>query len=195
MVDLVFDWTLAPARRIVRALEEYDLLWIEDPLRWGARRFHSVLQHETATPLAAFDYGVGLESYVRLLEERGLAILRVDPQWVGGISEAVAIARLADAVGVGIVFHDCTGPVNFLASTHLAVHCGNTMFQESVRGYWRVVYPGIVTATPAFAHGAAAPPPGPGLGAELAEDYLALPDLRRMRTELVDGDAVTRAVG
>ena len=34
------------------------------------------------------------------------------------------------------------------------------MFQESVRGYWRLVYPGIVTATPGLAHGAAAPPPG-----------------------------------
>jgi galactonate dehydratase len=191
MVDLVFDWTLAPARRIVKALEEYDLLWIEDPLRWGARRFHSVLQQGTATPLAAFDYGVGLESYVRMLEEQGLAILRVDPQWVGGITEAVRIANLADALGIGMVFHDCTGPVNFLASTHLAVHCGNTMFQESVRGYWRLVYPRIVTATPGFANGAAAPPPGPGLGAELTDEYLALPDLRRVRTELAESDAVT----
>ena len=99
MVDLLFEWTLAPAQRIVAALEEFGLLWIEDPLRFGARRHHAALQRQTRTPLAAFDYGAGLESYVDLVEKGGLSILRMDPQWVGGISESARIAQLADAAG------------------------------------------------------------------------------------------------
>lgn len=192
MVDLLFEWTLAPAQRIVAALEEFDLLWIEDPLRWGARRHHATLQRQTKTPIAAFDYAAGLDSYIDLVEKGGLSILRLDPQWVGGISESVRIASYADAVGMGVVFHDCTGPINFAASVHLAVHAPTTMLQESVRGYWRVVYPEIVTAPPVFADGQASPPPGPGLGLELAEAYLSLPDLRRIRTELEHGDVITR---
>ena len=194
MVDLLFDWTLAPAQRIVAGLEEYKLLWIEDPLRWGARRHHEVLQAQTSTPIAAFDYAVGLESYIDLVEKGGLSILRVDPQWVGGISEAARVAAYADAVGLGIVFHDCTGPINFIASTHLAVNAPTTIFQESVRGYWRAVYPSIVTACPDFADGCVSPPPGPGLGTELSDEYLHLPDLRVVRSELKNRDLVTRTL-
>jgi galactonate dehydratase len=189
MVDLVFDWTLAPARQIVAALEEFGLLWIEDPLRWGARRFHRVLQAATRTPLAAFDYGVGLESYLSLIEQGGLSLIRVDPQWVGGITEAARIASLAGALGVGIVFHDCAGPVSFAASTHLAVNAPTTMLQESVRGYWRVIYPEIVTACPIFTHGMVEPPLGSGLGLELSDSYLSGDDIRRVRSER-DGDDV-----
>ncbi len=195
MVDLLFDWTLAPAQRIVAALEEYNLLWIEDPLRWGARRYHGVLQALTSTPIAAFDYAVGLESYIDLIEKGGLSILRVDPQWVGGISEAARIAAYADALGLGIVFHDCTGPINFTASTHLAVNAPTTIFQESVRGYWRAVYPSIVTVCPRFVDGCVTPPPGPGLGTELSEEYLQLSDLRILRSELKNGDLVTKDLG
>ena len=195
MVDLLFDWTLAPAQRIVASLEEYDLLWIEDPLRWGARRYHSVLQALTSTPIAAFDYAVGLESYIDLVEKGGLSILRADPQWVGGISEAARIAAYADALGLGIVFHDCTGPINFTASTHLAVNAPTTIFQESVRGYWRAVYPSIVTVCPEFVDGCVTPPPGPGLGTELSKEYLQLSDLRILRSELKNGDLVTRELG
>ena len=194
MVDLLFDWTLAPAQRIVAALEEFQLLWIEDPLRWGARRHHGTLQRQTRTPLAAFDYAVGLDAYLDLVERGGLSILRMDPQWVGGISESARIAGLADTLGLGVVFHDCTGPINFTASAHLAVHAPTTIMQESVRGYWRLVYPEIVTACPVFADGSANPPPGPGLGLELADSYLSLPDLRRLRSELQDGDVVTREI-
>jgi L-alanine-DL-glutamate epimerase-like enolase superfamily enzyme len=191
MMDLVFDWTLAPAQRIVRALDEFDLLWIEDPLRWGARRSHGVLQRQTKTPIAAFDYAVGLESYLDLLRGEGVSIARIDPQWAGGISEAATIARLADAVGIGVVFHDCAGPLSFLASVHLAIHCPNTVLQESVRGYWRAVYPAIVTHTPVFDNGRAAPPSDAGLGAELSDEYLALPDLRVMRSDGRDAGVVT----
>jgi len=194
MVDLLFDWTLAPAQRIVAGLEEYKLLWIEDPLRWGARRHHAVLQAQTTTPIAAFDYAVGLESYIDLVDKGGLSILRVDPQWVGGISEAARIAAYADSLGLGIVFHDCTGPINFTASTHLAVNAPTTIFQESVRGYWRAVYPSIVTVCPSFENGFVAPPPGPGLGTELNEDYLGLTDLRVVRSEVEGGDLVTKLV-
>jgi L-alanine-DL-glutamate epimerase-like enolase superfamily enzyme len=97
-------------------------------------------------------------------------------------------------LGLGVVFHDCTGPINFTASTHLAVNSTSTVFQESVRGYWRVVYPAIVTASPIFDDGYAAPPPGPGLGLELAESYLTLPDLSRLRSENRGGDIVTREI-
>jgi galactonate dehydratase len=193
MMDLVFDWTLPAAQKIVAALEEFDLLWIEDPLRWGSRRHHRVLQGMTKTPLAAFDYGVGLESYLNLIEAGGLSLLRIDPQWCGGVTEAAAIASVAGSVGLGVVFHDCTGPVAFAASTHLAANAPTPMLQESVRGYWRRVYPQIVTACPAFEDGAALPPLGPGLGLALSDSYLALPDLQRTRSTLVNGSVQTRS--
>lgn len=194
MMDLNFMWTLAPCRRIIEALKPFKLLWIEDALRWGGRRHHPALQQMTDTPIAAFDYGAGYENYLRMIEDGGLDIIRLDVQWCGGITEAARIASLANTLALPVVFHDCAGPVQFVAATHLALNAPNTSLQESARAYWRTIYPAIVTQSPVFERGKGTPPPGPGLGTELSESHLGLADLRHIRTEMRGGEPLTRVI-
>ena len=86
-------------------------------------------------------------------------------------------AGLADTCNLPFVAHDCTGPVTFLASIHLSVHCPNALIQESVRAYYRGFYQNLITVQPRIEDGYVYPPEGPGLGAALRPELFARPDI------------------
>ena len=106
----------------------------------------------------------------------------MDLGWVGGVTEALRIAAYAEARGLGVVIHDCAGPVVWASAIHTALHVPNAVIAECVRPYVRDIYPQIVSGVPELAGGTARPAPGPGHGLELTEAYLA--GARRRRSSL-----------
>ena len=181
-VDLVNMWTLAPALQIARALSDFELMWLEDPLRISALESIGQLSRAMTMPLAGYDYRSGLPSYVDMIERSGVSLVRMDLGWVGGVTEAVRIAAYAEARGLGVIMHDCAGPVVFAAAVHTALHLPNAMIQECVRPYVRDIYPQIVSGVPALGRGVARPSDRPGHGLELTEAYLG--EARRRRSAL-----------
>ena len=178
-VDLASMWTLAPALQIARALSRFDLMWLEDPLRISALDSLGLLSEALTMPLAGYDYRCGLPSYVEMIERGGVSLVRMDLGWVGGVTEAVRIAAYAEARGLGVILHDCAGPVCWAAAVHTAVHLPNAVIQECVRAYARDIYPEIGTGVPTLAAGAARPAAGPGHGFELSDAYLSEAERRR----------------
>jgi len=53
MVDANMAWTLAEAAQRLKALEPYDIDWLEEPLTPEDVAGHSALQQSTTVPLAA----------------------------------------------------------------------------------------------------------------------------------------------
>ena len=189
-VDLASMWTLAPAIQIARALSPFELMWLEDPLRISALDSVGRLKEAMTMPLAGYDYRCGLSSYIDLVERGRVALVRMDLGWVGGITEAVRIAAYAEARGLGVILHDCAGPVSWASATHTCLHLPNAVIQECVRAYARDIYPQIVSGLPAVAGGVARPGPGPGHGLTLTDDYLR--QARRRRSSL-SGDGLWRS--
>ena len=181
-VDLVNMWTLAPALQIARGLSEFELMWLEDPLRISALDSVGQLSRAMTMPLAGYDYRSGLPSYIDMIARGGISLVRVDLGWVGGVTEALRIAAYSEARGLGVIMHDCAGPVVFASAVHTALHLPNAVIQECVRPYVRDIYPQIVTGVPELAGGAARPAAGPGHGLQLTEDFLE--GARRRRSSL-----------
>ena len=178
-VDLASMWTLAPAMQIARGLSQFELMWLEDPLRISALDAVGRLSEALTMPLAGYDYRCGFPSYIDLIERGRIALVRMDLGWVGGVTEAVRIAAYAEARGLGVILHDCAGPVSWASAIHTALHLPNAVIQECVRAYARDIYPQIVSGLPTLADGAARPGAGPGHGLELTDDYLAGAQRRR----------------
>lgn len=191
-VDLGSMWALAPAIQIAKALEEFDLIWLEDVLWISSVQALAQLARSTRTPIAGYDYRAGLPAYAALIDAGAISIARMDLQWVGGVSEALRIAGYAEARGLGVILHDCAGPVQWAAAIHCSVHLRNAMIQESVRAYYRLVYPTMVRAVPRVEQGRVFPLEGPGHGAELLPSYLA--GARRRRSLVRHGQMVTEEV-
>ncbi len=167
MVELHSLWDVPTARRIARALEQYDPFWIEDPILADDLTALASLSQSLSTPVAASETLAGLASFSELMRLGFEGVVMVDVSWCGGVGKARDIAAVADARHLPVTLHDCTGPVVLAASAHLAVSFPNALVQEFVRAQYSSWYRDLVTELPSIRDGMIAPPEAPGLGTEL----------------------------
>jgi len=164
-------WNLPTAVTISRAMEDFDLFWIEDPIRMDRLATIGEFKAQTRCPVTASETIAGRWGFSDLIEARAVDIVMLDIGWVGGITEAHAVAQLAHAHHLPFAPHDCTGPVIYTAATHMSVHEPNALIQESVRAFYNGGwFNEVSTALPLMEDGYVRPPEGPGLGMELLPD-------------------------
>jgi L-alanine-DL-glutamate epimerase-like enolase superfamily enzyme len=177
MVELHGLWSVAPARRILRGLRELAPRWVEDPIDMDDAEGLAQLALE-GVPLAGGETLTGTNAFRRVFERRALDIAIVDLGWCGGLTEALTIAGLAEAYGVELAPHDCTGPVGLAVGTHLSMALPNITIQEGVRAFYRSWYGELVDRLPEVADGHIAAPEGPGLGLALRADAVERGDFK-----------------
>ncbi|MBN9061681.1 MAG: hypothetical protein BGP06_20975 [Rhizobiales bacterium 65-9] len=173
MIELHSLWDVESAKRIIRAVEPFEPAWFEDPIRMDDVDGLAELAAFTRIPILGSETTATKESFRRLLAKNALGIVSFDCGWSGGLTEGRKIAALADAFARPITPHDCTGPIGFVAGSLLSLTCRNGYLQETVRAYTRGWYQRVVTALPTIKNGWLSPLPGPGLGLDLAPEFLA----------------------
>jgi galactonate dehydratase len=185
MVELHGLWNRPAAATILRALAPYRPFWVEDPVRPDAVEALARLAAEVEVPIATGETLVGPHGFLPLLRGGAVDVVTVDVGWTGGLTEARKVAALADAFGVPVAPHDCTGPVAFAAAVHLVLSQPNGLVQETVRAFLRTWYGELVGGLPVVQDdGHIGPPRGPGLGVHLREGLAERPDVRRRTTRL-----------
>jgi L-alanine-DL-glutamate epimerase-like enolase superfamily enzyme len=173
-------WDLNCALRIARALEPYDVIWMEDIIQPDGADDLARLVQETRIPQAVSERLFTRYAYRQVLQQKAAHIIMLDLVWTGGLTEGVKVAALADAHHLAVTPHDCTGPVNVFAALHLCAAASNAMVQETVRGFCEGYYRELLTEPAPVREGRAYfDPLGPGLGARLRPELLARSDLRR----------------
>jgi len=169
-------WRLPAAVKIARALEDYDIEWVEDLLLAHDIGAIADLHAQTRVPVLASEYLVTRHQYLPLLERHAADIIMLDPTWTGGITESHKIGSLADSFGLPVTMHDCTGPFTLLAGVHLAFAAPNATYQETVRAYVRTWYRELVPHSVTIEDGHILPPTAPGIGTYLLPEVLSRSD-------------------
>lgn len=185
MVELHGLWNLPTALRIAHAFEAEGLIpyWIEDPLRPDDLASLARFARATPIPTTASEILGGRQAFRELLEARAASVVMLDLGWCGGLSEGKAIAGMAEAFGLPVAPHDCTGPVVWAASVHLALNAPNAVIQETVRAFYTGWYQELVTGLPVVEAGRVRlAGEAPGLGVELVPGLLDRPDATVRRT-------------
>lgn len=100
-VDANAAYTLSDAAHL-RALDEFDLLLIEQPLAEDDLYQHSRLSRMMRTPMCLDESVVSAESAASAIALGATAIINIKPGRVGGYLEARRIHDLARAHGVGV---------------------------------------------------------------------------------------------
>jgi gluconate/galactonate dehydratase len=170
-VDCHWRLNLNDARKLAAALEEFRLMWIEDPLPpWSTDEFKE-LKRATSTPIATGENLYLFEGFRSLLERQALGIASPDLQKVGGLNEARRIGEFADSYNIPIAPHNISSPVGTMASVHFCAATPNFLaleYHASDVPFWDDLLAG--EDGPLIRNGYIAVPEGPGLGVTLNED-------------------------
>jgi L-alanine-DL-glutamate epimerase-like enolase superfamily enzyme len=154
MCDINQRWRVDQAISIGRRLEEVEFFWLEDVVAHDDFAGMARVAEALATPLAAGEYVYGLAPFRHMLEAGSVDIVMIDPFRVGGITQWLKVAAMAEAFNFPVVSH--LAPE---IQVHLVGAIANGLTVEympwSVRLFEDVPHP---------SQGLLAMPQGPGLG-------------------------------
>jgi len=167
MIELHGLWQAGPALRIIEATSEFRPFWYEDPVRPDRVLALRSLRERTPATLAMGETIGSLAHYSALLGAGLLDVATIDIQWIGGLTQASKVAAVAEAAGVPIAPHDCTGPVSLAAATQFTSSSPNGLIQEVCRAFAAGWYRRLVTGLPEWVDGHIEISERPGLGLEI----------------------------
>lgn len=165
--------TAKEAIRLGRALEPYDLAWIEDPMPWTDIAGHKKVTDSIQTPVAAGEDWYLWEGFREAIETRAVDIIHPDMLTSGGLTETKKIADHAERYGIPTALHACCSPVGMMANVHLAASISSLVAVEH-HGLDLPYFTSLVTgiADDYLQDGYVAVPDTPGLGIELDEEMI-----------------------
>ena len=164
MVDINQGWDVNRAIAVGRGMAEYGLFWLEDPTHFqdyaGLARIADALD----TPIAAGEYHYGVAPFRHMLEARSIDIVMVDLLRVGGITQWMKAAHMAEAYNLPIVTHLAPEVLG-----HALAAAPNGMYVEHMP--W--AFPLFEEVPQINAEGRLVMPDSPGLGLRFDEERLA----------------------
>ncbi|GAB3443198.1 L-talarate/galactarate dehydratase [Actinophytocola sediminis] len=96
MVDANQQWDRPTAARMGRALEEFGLVWIEEPLDAYDAEGHAELTRSLHTAVATGEMLTSVAEHYELIRAGAADILQPDAPRIGGITQFLRLATLAD---------------------------------------------------------------------------------------------------
>jgi galactonate dehydratase len=171
-VDLHWNFSPETAERLCRAIEPYDLAWVEDPLPPENTDAMRELKRRVDVTLLTGENRYGRHGFRDLVEEQAVDFLAPDVPKTGGIAETKKIADLAETYYQALVPHNIGSPVATMATVHVGATVPNFVALEyHARDvpWWE----DLVVGDPLIQDGRIAVPDAPGLGIELDWDVVA----------------------
>ena len=171
-VDIAIDFhgAISPqtARILIKALEPYQPMFIEEPVNCQNVDVMAEIARGTVLPIATGERIFTKWGFREILEKGAASILQPDLCHAGGITEVRLIAGMAEAYYAAIAPHNPLGPISLAAGIQVAASIPNFLCQEQVslgEGYIKTPF--------RVENGYIPLPTAAGLGIELDEDALA----------------------
>ncbi|MDO5642931.1 MAG: galactonate dehydratase [Paracoccus sp. (in: a-proteobacteria)] len=163
------------AKGLIRELEQFRLMFIEEPLLSENLDEIAEITRGISTPIALGERLYSRWDFVKVLESRAVDIIQPDLSHAGGITECRKIAAMAEAYDVALAPHCPLGPIALAASLQVDAVSHNAFIQEQSLGIHYnhgrdlldyLIDPDVFT----YADGMVDIPQGVGLGVEVNEE-------------------------
>jgi len=167
-LDVAFRFKAAGAIKLARALEPFDLMWLEvesfDP------RALRTIRESTRTTICTGESIFGTQGFRPYLDLNAQDVIMPDLAW-NGITMGKKIADQAHTHDVLLSFHNCHSPITTLVSANVAATCPNFFILEIDQddAPWR---DDLLTHPFTIERGHLKLPERPGLGSDLIEAEL-----------------------
>ena len=164
-------WDFKRALATAKAYEEFDVMWLEEPLDQFDFEGYRHLRAQTTTRIAAGELAGDIWPVRELIERRAVDIVQPDAMFTGGITGAVQLAKMAQAAGLEFAPHTWSGNgIGLMANLHVlgATHGAKLEFPYDPPSFVPEVRDQMITETISIdADGFVHLPTKAGLGVEL----------------------------
>ena len=178
-IDLMVDvhgppWmTTRDAIALGRELENYDLLFYEDPVAPENIEAIARVAEAVELPIAAGERHATIYGVRELIEREIIDVVQPDTGRAGGLMQMKKIAAMAEAHYITMAPHDGSlGPVAEMAAVHLMATLPNFLILEHLEDDVPQRYE-VMTGQPEIEDSFIKVPDEPGLGVDIVEEAIA----------------------
>ena len=122
------------AKTLMRELEPYRPLFIEEPVLAEQAEYYPRLAEMTSIPIAAGERMYSRFEFKNVFAAGGLSIVQPDLSHAGGITECMKIASMAEAYDIALAPHCPLGPIALAACLQVDFVSYNAVLQEQSMG-------------------------------------------------------------
>lgn len=172
--DLLIDagcvWDARTALRRAERFAEYNIGWLEEPLREDDIDGYVWLRNRSPVPIASGEGECGREAFRQLIDKRALDVYQVDLSRCG-FTDAAFIRSRVEEIGARLCNHCYTSPLTVAASLHWLSTCRDAfLFEDCVED--TPLRNELTVEKVQAKDGWITVPDGPGLGVTLDEDFV-----------------------
>lgn len=160
------------AIKMAKALDPFNLAWLEDMVPWDYTDDYVRLRNSCHTPICTGEDIYLKEGFLPLFQKKAIAICHPDLATSGGLLETKKIGDLAMEHGISMALHMAGSPILLFASVHCAAATENFLVMEH-HDVDNPHYESLVDGVPKpflGQDGFVSVPNGPGLGVTLNEE-------------------------
>ena len=168
MVDANCAYRYYEAIQLARKIERYDVFWLEEPVNPDDYEGHRLISRATSIPIATGENEYTRYGFRDLIQNRCAAIIQPDAMIMGGVTEFMKVAALAQAHDLPIAPHGMQE-----IHVHLVAAIPNGLTLEFYGGATDPMWGKMFKETLRVEDGYVRPPDAPGLGIELNDEALA----------------------
>lgn len=130
------------AIRLAKDLEQFHLLWLEEPVPPENVAAMRAVKQATSTPICAGENLYLRHGFRELIEQQAVDCIMPDIPKCGGLSECRKIANLAELYSIPFAPHNVASPLGTMASAHVCASVPNFLvleFHWLHRDYWTTI--------------------------------------------------------
>lgn len=105
MIDVNQKWNRTTALRWAHQFEQFDIGWLEEPMDPDDVAGHAALARATTIPIALGEHVYSRTAHRDFITRAGVGIVQADVTRLGGVTEWLAVAEIAQAFGISVIPH------------------------------------------------------------------------------------------
>jgi galactonate dehydratase len=172
-IDMHARFDVPSSIRAAQALEQFDLMWLEEPVPPENIAAMAEVRRSTRTPICAGENLYTRYPFLELFAAGAVDVVMPDLAKFGGLTEGRRVADLAELHYIPFAPHNVSGPIGTVAAAHLCASVANFTILE-YHALDLAYFEDLVTsaAGPVVQDGHVRVVDAPGFGLELNEDAL-----------------------
>jgi L-alanine-DL-glutamate epimerase-like enolase superfamily enzyme len=162
-------WSLEVATAVAKALEPFNLFFLEEPLHYTDPWGYAELCRATSVPIAGGECLTATYEWKVFARQESFAIAQPDASFTGGLGEFLAVAKMMEESGRKVATHAWGAGASLMQNVHAGFAAPNTCILEIAPDY-AGLHTDLIDGGLIIKDGQVLPPDRPGLGVVLTDE-------------------------